>query len=136
MRPVTTNGCAALTQSETSTNRVNFEHLDFNATTQEYAYIKFPAPKSADETAGFILRNLKWSHTVASAFGVVWQFEMLALGNGDALDTAWGTAVTVTDTGGATDTLYSAPESAVVTPGGTWAEGDTVWLRVRSGEPR
>lgn len=135
MRPATTNGCAALAQSETAVNKVNFEHLDFDATTQEYAYIKFPAPKSSDETAGFIVRNLKWSHAAgATAFNVIWQFDMLALGNGDGLDSTFGAAITVTDTGSTAETLWSAPESTVITPrgsgGGSWSEGNTIWLRV------
>lgn len=127
--PATTNGCAALAQLETATNKVNTKHLAFDGAAQEYAHFEFPAPKSSDEASTFTI-TLKWSHPAATAFGVVWELEMLARSNNDALDAAWGTAVTVTDTGGATDDLYASPESAAITPGGAWAEGDTILLRI------
>jgi hypothetical protein len=54
---------------------------------------------------------------------------MLARGNGEAMDTAPGTEVIVTDTGGASGNLYIAGDSGNITPGGTWAEGD--WLGIK-----
>lgn len=128
--PATTNGCAALAQIETTTNKVNSKHLAFDSAAQEYAHFEFPAPKSSDESGTFTI-TLKWSHPTTSVnFGVVWELEMLARSNDDALDAAWGTPVTVTDTGGTTDDLYASPVSAAITPGGTWAEGDTILLRI------
>ena len=131
LKPTTTNGCAAAAQFETSTNKHNYDALAFDASSEEHAYLNFPAPKSSDETAGFYIRNLKWSHlATATNFGVVWGFAILASGNDDALDTALGTEITVADTGGTTEDIYSAPESAAITPGGTWAEGDTLYLEI------
>ena len=50
----------------------------------------------------------------------------LALSNDDALDTAWGPEVTVTDTWLAQNDIHISPESAALTIGGTPAEGDIV----------
>jgi len=131
LTPTTTLGCAAVAQGETTTNKINYEYLAFDASTEWHCFVKFPAPKSSDETAGFYIRNLKWSHPATTTnFGVVWGFAMLAVGNDDTLEAALGTEVTVTDTGGTTEDIYSADESTVITPAGTWAEGDDLYLEV------
>jgi hypothetical protein len=54
----------------------------------------------------------------------------VALSDGNALDTAFGTAVVITDTGGATNTIYDSPESASVTIGNTPAENDYVIFQI------
>jgi hypothetical protein len=54
----------------------------------------------------------------------------MALSNDDALDTAFGTAQSSTDTGGTTDDLYQGPECSAITIAGTPAEGDVVFFRV------
>lgn len=130
MYPAVTNG-AGEPEQETTTNDVNARPLAFDPATEEYAWLAFIAPKSSDETAGFTVRNLKWAEDGApSSHGVVWGFSMLARGNGEALDTALGAEVTVADTGAAAGTIYTADESGSITPGGTWAKGDLLFLRV------
>jgi hypothetical protein len=54
----------------------------------------------------------------------------LALADGNALDTALGTAVLVSDTGGTTNTLYASPESAAVTASNTPAKSDYVIFQI------
>ncbi len=131
LEPTQNNGCGALEFGETTTNAVPFEYRAFDMAIQENAYFMFRAPKSADESAGFRIRNLTWSHsTGGAAFGVVWEIDMLALGNDDPLDTAFGTALTVSDTGGTDDDIYVAAESTAITPGNTWTEGDLLILRL------
>jgi hypothetical protein len=61
---------------------------------------------------------------------VVWGIQAVALSDDDALDAAFGTAQTVTDTGGTTNDLYRSTESAAVTIGGTPAENDVVVFQV------
>lgn len=130
MYPAVTDGAAEI-EEESTTNAVNTRPLAFDPATEEYAWLAFIAPKSADETAGFTVRNLKWGEDGSpTSHGVVWGFAMLARGNGETLDTALGTEVTVADTGGAAGTVYTADESGTITPGGTWAAGDLLLLRV------
>lgn len=128
MIPRVTNG-AAPGSLETATNRINVATLDFDATTQEFAQFQIAMPKSWNE--GTVTFDVEWYHpSTTTNFGVVWSLAGLALSDGNALDTAFGTAVLVTDTGGATNTLYSTPESAAVTIGNTPAENDYVVFQI------
>ena len=77
------------------------------------------------------MRDLAWSHAAtATSFTVRWGVRMLALSDAQGADSAFGAEVTLEDSGGVTDALYLAPESAVITPGGTWAAGDLIILEV------
>lgn len=126
--PASTNGCAALAQAETSTNKINYKYLAFDPTSIEYAWFWIPTPKSYN--ASTVTFRAVWTHpSTATNFSVVWQFEVLSLSNDDAIDTAVGTAVTVTDTGGTTQDFYTADASAAVTPSNTAAKQD--WLAIR-----
>ena len=124
-----TNG-AEPDQIETPTHKVNFGVLRFDPSTEEYAHFAFRAPKSSDEAAGFTAQ-LAWSHeSTVTNFDAVWGVQFLARSNNEALDTAYGTAVEVTDTGGTAGNRYETAVTASITPGGTWAEGDWLYGRV------
>ncbi|AEI71090.1 hypothetical protein [EBPR siphovirus 2] len=124
----TTNGAAAGT-AETTTNKVMIKTLDFDASTQEFAQFSIRMPKSWNE--GTVTFAPVWSHASTSTnFGVVWQLAGLALSNDDAMDAAFGTERTSTDTGGTTNDLYEGPESSAITIAGSPAEGDTVIFQV------
>jgi hypothetical protein len=73
-----------------------------------------------------------WSHdTTTTNFGVVWGIEAVAFNDGDAFDTAFGTAVTVADTGGTTDAIYRSAEATGLTVAGTPAAEEYVVFRVK-----
>ncbi|MGE0629650.1 MAG: hypothetical protein AB7O43_17715 [Hyphomicrobiaceae bacterium] len=128
MVPRTTNG-AAFGSVETSTNKVMIDTLDFDPSTTEYAQFEITMPESWD--LGTVTFAPVWSHpSTTTNFGVVFGLAGVAVGNGDALEAAFGTAQTSTDTGGTTDTLYRGPESSAVTIAGTPAAGDTVKFQV------
>ena len=66
---------------------------------------------------------------------MAWALQGVAIGDDDALDAAFGTAVvagaaSTGDTGGTTDDLYSTPESAAITIAGTPAASDMVIFRL------
>lgn len=128
LTPATTTGCAALAQSETTTNKVNYKSLDFDASTEEYAWLlAFQAPDWWDLST--ITVRFHW--TAASSSGdVIWGAAAVALSNDDALDTALGTAVTVTDTLLATGDVHVTANTSAITVGGTPAKGDLLFLRV------
>ncbi len=127
MRPQTTNG-AALTVIEMSTNKQMVASFDFDASTQEYAQFSLPMPASWDE--GSVYFEAVWAHPATTTnFGVAFSLQAIAYSNDDAIDAAWGSAVTVTDTGGTTSDLYISPLSAAVTVAGTPQAGDTVYFR-------
>lgn len=129
IKPSTTSGCAALAWSESTTNDVMVGSLAFDAAAIEYAQFSFKAPALLNEASGFTA-IFEWTEAAsATTHDVVWQIEMQAQGDGDTIDSAWGTAVTVTDTGTSGTRRFTA-ETSTITPGGTWAAGDEIIVRV------
>lgn len=113
----TTNGSAAGTV-ETTTNRVMIKTLDFDTSTAEYAQFAIQMPKGWDEST--LVCQFIWSHpATATNFGVAWEIAAVAFADDDAADTAFGTAVTVTDTGGTTNDIYITAESSAMTVAGS-----------------
>jgi len=125
--PATTTGCAALAQGETTTNKINYKYLAFDASTEEYAWFHMPTPDYWD--LGTITVKFHW--TAASSSGdVIWGAAGLCRSDDDALDTALGSAVTVTDTLTATGDEHTTSATSAITIGGTPAKGDKLYLRV------
>lgn len=117
LTPRTTNGAAPGT-AETATHKVMLKTLDFDATTQEFAQFVIQMPKSWD--GGTIIAQFLWSHPATTTnFGVVWQLQAVAHADSGALDTAFGTAQTATDTGGTTNDVFISPETAAITVAGS-----------------
>jgi hypothetical protein len=114
MNPRTSNGCAALDTLETSTNKANYRHLAFDEATAEYAQFEVAFPKSWDE--GTIEYRVLWSHPSTSTnFDAIFTLAGKARADAEAMDAAFGTEVSLTDTGGATDTLYWTAWSGALT---------------------
>lgn len=128
LTPATTTGSSALTQYESTTNKVNYKSLDFDGATEEYAWLlAFQAPDYWDLST--ITVRFHW--TCASGSGdVIWGAAAVALSNDDALDTALGTAVTVTDTVLTALDVHTTANTSAITVGGTPAKGDLLFLRV------
>ena len=128
MTPRNTNG-AAPGILEMTTNKNMIVTLDFDTATQEFAQFSIRMPKSWDE--GTVTFIPVWSHpSTATNFGVVWGLDAIAVSDNEALDVAFGTAQTSTDTGGTTNNAYQGPESAAITVAGTPAAGDVVMFRI------
>ena len=126
MYGATTNG-ASLSSVDSGTANVEYKVLDFDTTTQEFACFNIRFPKSWDE--GTITFAPYW--TAASGSGtVVFALQGVALSNDDALDTAYGTEQTSTDTLITAADVHVGPTSSAITIGGTPAEGDLVFFRM------
>lgn len=124
----TTNGAATGTV-ETTTNKVMIKTLDFDASADEFAQFSVRMPKGWDE--GTVTFVPVWSHPATTTnFDVVWGLQGLAVSNDGALDTAFGTAQTSTDTGGTTNDIYIGPVSSAITIAGTPAVEDVVIFQV------
>jgi hypothetical protein len=124
----TTNGAAAGTV-ETTTNKNMIKTLDFDATTAEYAQFSINMPKGWDE--GTVTAAFVWSHAATTTnFGVAWELAGVAVSDDDAMDVAFGTAGTVTDTGGTTNDCYITAASSAITIAGTPATNDLVMFQV------
>ena len=116
----TTNG-AASAQIETTTNDVNVAVLDFDDSTDEFGHFQVQMPKSWDE--GTLIAQFIWQ-TTATSGNCIWGIQAVAFANSDALDTAFGTAATVTDAAEATagDVIITAETSAMTVAGSPGAE--------------
>lgn len=124
-----TNGAAGGT-IETSTNKVMLRTFDFDTTTQEFAQFAIQMPKSWDEST--LIFQFLWSHaSTTTNFGVAWEIEAVAFADDDPADTAFGTAVTVTDTGGTTNDIYITAESSALTVAGTPGNEEYVIFQVK-----
>lgn len=120
----TTNGASA-GLTETTTNKVMVRTYDFDQSTDEFVQIPLPMPKSWDE--GTITVQFGWTATTTG--NVVWGAQAQALSDDDVLDTAFGTAQTVTDAvTAANDLMWSAYTSAI-TIAGTPAAEDLIQLQ-------
>jgi hypothetical protein len=123
----TTSG-AAFGSTELATNDIMVKSWNFDASADEHVQFAIWWPKSADEAT--ITFQYAWSHpSTATNFGVAFFLQAIGFGNDDAQDTAMGTAIGVTDTGGTTDDLYISAESAALTILNL-AEGDLVKFRL------
>lgn len=124
-----TSGSSLNTKAETTTNDVNYYTLDFDPSTQEYAEGNIVMPSDWD--GGNITATFYWTHGATTTnFGVVWSLSALALGNDEALDTAYGTAQLATDTGGTAGNLYVTSATSAITVGGTPAASKLVQFKV------
>jgi hypothetical protein len=126
MTPRTTNGAAEGT-SESTTNKVMRRTLDFDASTAEYAQIVLPMPKSWDE--GTITAQFVWEAPGGTG-NVVWAIQCLCLSDDDVIDTAFGTAISVTDGVTATTDVMISAETSAVTASNSPAEGDLMVVQV------
>jgi hypothetical protein len=120
-----TNGPAS-GSVESSTNKVMQKTLNFDASTAEYAQFTIRMPKSWDEST--VTAQFLWS--AAATGDVVWGLQGLARSDDDDIDTAFGTAQTVTDGVTATTDIMQSSATSAITIGGTPAEADLVVFQV------
>lgn len=124
--PSTTAGSSAGTVTEHATNKVNLKTFDFDQTTQEHAEWTIAMPD--DWGAGTVTAKFYW--TAASGSGTVtWGIQGRSYADDDAIDQAFGTAQTVTDTLLATGDIHITAATSAVTITGAGA-GELVQLRV------
>jgi hypothetical protein len=128
MNPRATNGPAP-GSVETTAHKVMIKTLDFDAAAAEYAQFNVQMPKGWNE--GTLSAVFVWSHGTATAsYNVVWGIAGRAFSDNDPLDAAFGTAVTVTDSGGTADQLYRSAETTAFALAGSPAESDVAVLQI------
>lgn len=127
MSPTTTAGCASVATVEAGTNDVDYKVLDFDKDTDESAFVVFAMPDSWNgSTITFIPY---W--TAASGSGTVcFALSGRAFANDDAIDQAYGTPQTSTDTLITAGDVHIGPASAAITLAGTLAGGQLVQLKI------
>ena len=129
MRPTKSNGCAAITDVETTAGRPDMQVLDFDATADEHAQFQISMPKSWNE--GTVTFAVYWTTTATDTDGVAWGLQGVAVSDNDTIDVAYGTAVVVTDDAlSAAEDLMVTATSSAVTIGGSPAAGDLCFFRI------
>ena len=127
-RSRTVNG-ASFSVMLNTTNEVHMLVYEFVNNAPEF--VQFSVPMNKAWNTANVSAQFGWSHpTTATNFTVQWGIQALALSDGDAIDSSFGTAVTVSDTGGTSNTLYVTAETANVVIAGSPAVSDTVVFQV------
>jgi len=129
MRPTVTNGAASLTDIETTAGNPDIHVSPFSGAADEALQFSVHFPKGWNE--GTLTFSYAWSVTAAVTTGVALSVQCVSVSDDGAIDSAYGTAVPVTDdaTNAANDLMVSTT-SAAVTCAGTPAEGDLTFVRV------
>jgi len=129
MWPSTTNGCAALAQTELGTNDVDIQTLDFDPGADEFAQFSLWMPE--EWNAGTITYQVVWTAAAGTLTDEVeWNLQGRAYADSDALDQAWGASVEVADALITLDDLHETAESGAVTLAGTPVAGEWCMFRV------
>ena len=113
MRPTSSNGCAAITDVETTSGRPDLQVLDFDASSDEHAQFDVAFPKSWN--AGTITFRVFWVSTATDTDGVSWALQGLSVPDNTTIDAVYGTAIVVDDAnqGAVEEMLVTATSSAV-----------------------
>jgi len=129
MTPRNTNGPTTDT-FQTATNGVMMKTLSFNASTNDHAQFWIQMPKSWNE--GTLVYQVTWSQAnTTTNYGVAWALSAVAFADDDPADTAFGSEVIVTDTGGTNNDIYISAESAAVTVAGSPAAEELVYFQIK-----
>lgn len=121
----TTSG-AATGLEEYASNDVMSDYLAFDDSTDEFAQCRLVFDNWA---GGQVKIKFYWSSDAASG-NVIWAIQGGSLANDDAIDTAFGTAVTVTDGVTAADDLLVSSATGAITIAGSPAAEDAVWFQI------
>lgn len=127
MAPTTTAGCATVATVEAGTNDVDYKVLDFDKDTDESAFAIFTMPDSWD--GGTVTFTPYWT-SAGTTGNVVFSIKGRAFANDDAIDQAYGTAVTSDDTFIAAGDVHIGPATGAMTFAGTPAGGQLVQIKI------
>jgi len=105
--------------------------ITFDPTTSETAYFKFTPPANWDSATTLKAKTIWTCNGGGASETVQWDVSIAAVSDDDSLTTlTFGTSQPIDDTRLATDDLHVSPFSAAITPGGSPAAGDTLWIRL------
>lgn len=123
--PRTTNGCG-INSLESTTNKVNYDVLEFDQAIVEYAQVAVVMPSNWN--AGTVTAKIHWTAGTATGTppAVVWAISGRAYPDASVIDSATGTAVSVTDTLSGANELNITSATGAMTLAGTPAAGQLV----------
>ena len=126
----TDNGCTDPTKAETSTNKINYYSASFAASGgDDFWQTSFTLPESYVD-GGTFTASPEWSGTTEASATVRWGVQGVCLSDDDALDTAFGTAITVDDDVTVTGDFQRTAETSAITFGNSCVGGDRAFVQV------
>jgi hypothetical protein len=127
----TTTNPAEAAQVETTALRPDMKVFDFAAAADDFVQFSVAFPKSWNE--GTITYQTFWTPSTTNTGNCIWGLQGVSVGDGDTIDVAFGTAVTVTDAGIGTveDQQVSSVSSAVTIAGSPAVDQQTYFQLFR-----
>tara|TARA_R110000751_G_scaffold42912_1_gene99328 strand:- start:201 stop:1409 length:1209 start_codon:yes stop_codon:yes gene_type:complete len=123
MYPTTTAGANAIALTELTAGTPEINTIDFDAGTEENAQFTVALPKSWN--LGTITYQVFWTGNSTNTGDCIWGLKGVAIADAADIDTAFGTAITVTDAhAGTADYLDVSSESTAMTIAGSPAAGE------------
>jgi len=114
----TTTNPAEAAQVETTALRPDMKVFDFAASADDFVQFSVAFPKSWNE--GTVTYQTFWTPSTTNTGNCIWGLQGVSVGDGDTIDVAFGTAVTVTDAGiGTVEDQQVSSESTAVTIAGS-----------------
>ena len=124
----TTNG-AAPAQVETTALRPDMKVMDFADSADDHAQFSVAFPKSWNE--GTITYQCFWTPSTTNTGNCIFGLQGVAVGDGDTIDVAFGTAVNITDAGiGTVEDQQVSAESSAVTIAGSPAVDQQTYFQI------
>lgn len=114
----------------TPTPDVSYFGYSFDAATDEAVFFTHVFPKAWNK--GTLTARFVWTPDSGNAGNVVWGIHGVSIGDGQADETALGTAVLVLDAAGSTDKFIRVtdPTAVITVGGGTPVENELVLFRI------
>jgi hypothetical protein len=124
----TTNGADAQ-QVETTALRPDMKVMDFADSADDHAQFSVAFPKSWNE--GTITYQCFWTPSTTNTGNCIFGLQGVAVGDGDTIDVAFGTAVNITDAGiGTVEDQQVSAESSAVTIAGSPAVDQQTYFQI------
>ena len=128
MYPTTTNPATA-NQVETTALRPDLKVMDFADSADDFAQFSVAMPKSWN--LGTITYQVFWTPSTTNTGDCIFGLQGVACGDNDTIDVAFGTAITVTDTGlGTVEDQQVSAESSAVTIAGSPADDQQTYFQL------
>lgn len=125
----TTTGCTDAVQNESSTNKVNYWTTAFADDADDHQQWEFTLPENYVDGSTFTYAYEWYPDSDTTGGGVSFFCQMMSITDNDVIDTAFGTAIEVSDDWIASTDFHRSAESGAVTSSGSPIGGDKLFIQ-------